>query len=180
MFCFSLAEIVVNSTRRNSEFYYCRKFSLCNLSCLGLYAKQGYCYVWEKSIARIGANKIASYLYNLTELHCCSDSMEISLLTGNCRGQWFSCTVRIFRLWNCFLWNFFSQTWSHTEWKWKWFNTFCNRAKNKRSFNLSSLSMDNINRKCQKIKAIYWISNVPRRFPTFSNRYEWQVQFLDQ
>lgn len=87
--------------------------------------------------------------------------------------HWFSCSFRIFRLWNCL----FLIVVTH---RMKIIQYILYRAKYKGSFNLSSQSMDNINKRWLQIKAIYFISNVPRRFSKFSNRYEWHVEFVDQ
>ena len=66
----------------NWEFYYCNKFSVYNLT---LSTKQAYCFAWDESVIRRGANKIASCLSKLIELHCSSDSLEVSLFADNYR-----------------------------------------------------------------------------------------------
>ena len=135
--------------KKKSEFYYCNKFSVYNLSCVDLSTKQGYCCVWDESIARRGANEIVSCLYKLIEFHCSCDSMELSIFADNCRDR-----TNTFFCWNVVTGSLavsgysvygivFSQSWSHTEWR--WFNIFCKWAKYKGGFNLSFLSMDNIN-----------------------------------
>lgn len=47
-----------------SVLYYKRKLSCYNFTIYDVGAKDGYCYVWDESIAKRGANEVAICLYN--------------------------------------------------------------------------------------------------------------------
>ena len=118
-FVFDLLKLLQIPLGENSGFYYCSN----NLSCFDLSTKQGYCCVWEESFARRGANKIASCLYKLIELHCCSDLWKSHFLQTIVEARtktvlllkcchWFSCNFKIFSFmeWNCLFLNVVTHT----------------------------------------------------------------------
>uniref|UniRef100_A0A6P7GQ04 Uncharacterized protein LOC114345060 n=1 Tax=Diabrotica virgifera virgifera TaxID=50390 RepID=A0A6P7GQ04_DIAVI len=47
-----------------SILYYKRKLSCYNFTVYDMAAKEGYCYVWDESVAKRGTNEVASCLYN--------------------------------------------------------------------------------------------------------------------
>ena len=66
VFVFDLKVLQKPLTENSEEFSYCSTFSVYNISCFHLSTKQGHCLVWDESIARRGANKIADCLFMFT------------------------------------------------------------------------------------------------------------------
>ena len=69
--------------RENSLFYYYSKFRVFNLSMYDMALKQGYCLLWDQSIAKKGANEVASCIYRYVQKYCTQDTEDLSLFADN-------------------------------------------------------------------------------------------------
>ena len=84
---FDLQKVLQAPLGENSDFYYYSKFSVYDLSCYGVTSKQGYCFVWNETIAKRGPNEIASCIFKFISLCCTEDDIEISLFADSSSGQ---------------------------------------------------------------------------------------------
>ena len=84
--CFDLQKVLPTPYGENGALYYFSKFSVYNFTCFDLIFKQGYCYMWDESIAKRGASEVASCIYSHINDHC-KDCSVLSLFADNCPGQ---------------------------------------------------------------------------------------------
>ena len=61
---FDLQKVLIEPYGDHALFYYKRNLSIYNLTLCNLVTKQGYCCVWDQTIAKRGSNEVSSCLYN--------------------------------------------------------------------------------------------------------------------
>jgi len=59
---FDLQKVLTAPRGESSSFYYKRKFATYNLTVYDIGKKSGYCFMWNESEAKRGANEIATCL----------------------------------------------------------------------------------------------------------------------
>ena len=64
MFCFDLKEVLLTPKGFESSLYYKRRLNTYNLSIYDIGTSNGYCYVWDETVASRGASEIASCIYH--------------------------------------------------------------------------------------------------------------------
>lgn len=70
-----------------SILYYKRKLSCYNFTIYDMAKKQGYCYMWDESIAKRGANEVASCVYDFIKKFVLKGVKEFRFWSDNCAGQ---------------------------------------------------------------------------------------------
>ncbi|KAK3908308.1 Bis(5'-nucleosyl)-tetraphosphatase, symmetrical, partial [Frankliniella fusca] len=70
-----------------SEVYYKRKLSMYNFTIYNVIQHQGYCYTWNESEAKKGANEIATCVLQFIEKMASNGVKEIIFWSDNCSGQ---------------------------------------------------------------------------------------------
>ena len=70
-----------------SEFFYVSKISCYNYSIYNLGTKDGYCYRWDESIAKRGADEIASCVHHFLFKEISKDVEEVVIWSDTCGGQ---------------------------------------------------------------------------------------------
>ncbi|CAG9793362.1 unnamed protein product [Diatraea saccharalis] len=79
---------VLNSPHGNiSVYYYRRKLNVYNLTLFDMASKEAFCYMWDETIAKRGANEVASCLYNFISKLVSKGISEFHLWSDNCGGQ---------------------------------------------------------------------------------------------
>ena len=85
--CFDLQKVLPTPFGEDGDFYYVSKLSTYNLTVYNLTEKQGYCYMWDETVSRRGANEIASCLFE----HLLSSEIRVNtdlhLFADSCPGQ---------------------------------------------------------------------------------------------
>lgn len=66
--CFDLQKVLTALQGESSSFYYKRKFATYNLTVYDIGKKLGYCFIWNESEAKRGANEIATCLLKFMTL----------------------------------------------------------------------------------------------------------------
>lgn len=70
-----------------STLYYKRKLSYYNFTIYNMADKNGYCYVWDESVAKRGANEVASCVYDFIKKNVSKGAKEFRFWSDNCGGQ---------------------------------------------------------------------------------------------
>ncbi|KAG6457883.1 uncharacterized protein LOC119190807 [Manduca sexta] len=70
-----------------SVLYYKRKLSCYNFTIYDMAVKQGYCYMWDESVAKRGANEVASCVYDFIKKFVSKGVKEFRFWSDNCAGQ---------------------------------------------------------------------------------------------
>ena len=86
-YAFDLQKVLYTPFGENGLLYYYSKLAVYNLTLFDLTQKQGYCFIWNETIAKRGASEISSCLLKLNELYCSTDNMELVLFADNFLGQ---------------------------------------------------------------------------------------------
>ena len=60
---FDLQKVLNVPSGENGLFYYTRKLAVYNLTITDLVNKDGFCYTWDQTTAKRGANEIGSWIY---------------------------------------------------------------------------------------------------------------------
>ncbi|XP_072387122.1 uncharacterized protein [Diabrotica undecimpunctata] len=68
-----------------SMFYYKRRLNVYNFTLFDNVSKQGYCFMWNESVAKRGSNEIASCVYYYMTNHAISKNLIF--FSDNCAGQ---------------------------------------------------------------------------------------------
>ncbi|KAE8740556.1 hypothetical protein FOCC_FOCC013920 [Frankliniella occidentalis] len=72
---------------RAGEVYYSRKLNVNNFTIKEVRTAQGYCYVWDESIAKRGANEVASFLHSYLEERSKEGVKTFHFWSDNCGPQ---------------------------------------------------------------------------------------------
>ena len=67
VYAFDLQKMLHTPFGENGLPYYYIKLAVYNLTSFDLIQKQGYCFIWNKTIVKRGASEISSCLLKLTE-----------------------------------------------------------------------------------------------------------------
>ena len=86
-FAFDLQKMLQTPYGETGELYYYSKFAVYNLTCFDMVSRQGYCFVWDETIAKRGASEISSCLYSLFADHCTKPNKQKTMFADNCPGQ---------------------------------------------------------------------------------------------
>lgn len=70
-----------------SILYYKRKLSCYNFTIYDMVTKEGYCYVWDESVAKRGANEVARCLFNFYKDFSGKGVTDFRFWSDNCGGQ---------------------------------------------------------------------------------------------
>ena len=87
IYAFVLRKVLHTPFGENGLLYYYSKLAVYNCASFDLIQKQGYCFIWNETIAKRGASEISNCLIKLIELYCTTDSMELVLFADNCPRQ---------------------------------------------------------------------------------------------
>ena len=87
VYAFDLQKMLHTPFGENGLPYYYIKLAVYNLTSFDLIQKQGYCFIWNKTIVKRGASEISSCLLKLTERYCTTANMELVLFVDNCLRQ---------------------------------------------------------------------------------------------
>lgn len=68
-------------------FYYKRKLSCFNFTVFDMGKKKGFCYMWDESIGKRGANEVSSCLFHFIEQNAKKGIKEFRFWSDNCAGQ---------------------------------------------------------------------------------------------
>ena len=86
--CFDLQKVLPTPYGEHADFYYVSKLSTYNFTCYDLHSKQGFCYVWDETVAKRGASEIGSCMYKHISLNCTTHpETEITCFCDSCPGQ---------------------------------------------------------------------------------------------
>ena len=86
-FAFDLQKVLQTPYGETGKLYYYSKFAVYNLTCFDMVSRQGYCFVWDETIAKRGASEISGCLYSLFADHCTKPNTEMNMFADNCPGQ---------------------------------------------------------------------------------------------
>lgn len=84
---FDLQKVLSCPHGQMSILYYKRKLSCYNMTVFDAAMKEGFCYVWDESIAKRGANEVSSCLYDFIKTFAEKGAKEFRLWSDNCAGQ---------------------------------------------------------------------------------------------
>lgn len=84
---FDLQKILNCPKSSKSAFYYKRKLSCYNFTVFDSTTMQGYCYVWDQTIAKKGSNEVNSSLYHYAEMMSQEGVLILIVYSDNCTGQ---------------------------------------------------------------------------------------------
>lgn len=84
---FDLQKILYCPKAENAEFYYKRKLSSFNFTLFDCTTKQAYCYVWDLTQGKKGADEIASYVLDYIEAMVKLGVKEFRFYSDSCTGQ---------------------------------------------------------------------------------------------
>ena len=87
VYAFDFQKVLHTPFGKNGQLYYYSKLPVYNFTSFDLIQKQGYCFIWNETVAKRGASEISSCLLKLIELYCTTDNMELVLFANNCPGQ---------------------------------------------------------------------------------------------
>ena len=87
VYTFDLQKVLHTPFGENGLLYYYRKLAVYNFTSFDLIQMQGYCFIWNETIAKTGASEISSCLLKLIEFHCTTDNMKLVLFADNCPEQ---------------------------------------------------------------------------------------------
>jgi len=85
--CFDLEKVLNCPHVEASSYYYHRKLSLYNLSVYSLGSGDVYCYLWNETQAKRGANEIASCLLKFLKKQVKAGYKSFVFFSDNCAGQ---------------------------------------------------------------------------------------------
>lgn len=86
--CFDFQKVLQCPFGDTSIFFYKRKLNLHNFTIYNLANRQGYCYLWDETVARQGASEVASCLYKFILENINKNSANKFIFwTDNCPGQ---------------------------------------------------------------------------------------------
>ncbi|XP_028178546.1 uncharacterized protein LOC114365984 [Ostrinia furnacalis] len=85
--CFDLEKVLSLPQSEVGIFHYKRKYPVYNFTIYNILTKSGYCYVWHATIAKRGANEIASCLWSYLQDEADKGITEVSFYSDNCSGQ---------------------------------------------------------------------------------------------
>ena len=83
---FDLQKVLDVPSGENGLFYYTLKLAVCNLRITDLVDKDGFCYTWDQTTAKRGANETGSCIYFRAK-ESLKDHQCITLFSDNCPGQ---------------------------------------------------------------------------------------------
>lgn len=72
---------------RAGDVYYSRKLNVNNFTIKEVRTAQGYCYVWDESIAKRGANEMASFIHKFLEQRSQDGVKTFHFWSDNCAAQ---------------------------------------------------------------------------------------------
>jgi len=84
---FDLEKVLTTPQGETSTFYYKRKFATYNFTIYDIGKKEGFCYIWNESDVKRGANKIATCLFMFLKQKKDDGIQEFSFYSDNCGGQ---------------------------------------------------------------------------------------------
>lgn len=84
---FDLQKILYCPKGEIAEFYYKRKLSSFNSTLFDCTVKQGYCYVWDLTIGKKGADEVATFLYDYIKTMVEKGINDFRLYSDSCTGQ---------------------------------------------------------------------------------------------
>jgi len=84
---FDLEKVLTTPQGETSTFYYKRKFATYNFTIYDIGKREGFCYIWNESDAKRGANEIATCLYMFLKQKKDDGIQEFSFYSDNCGGQ---------------------------------------------------------------------------------------------
>jgi len=85
--CFDYEKLLNCPKADASIFYYTRKLGVCNFTLVDCGRRKPVCYVYDQTVARRGANEVASFLYHAHEERAKDGIVEIRSYSDNCPGQ---------------------------------------------------------------------------------------------
>ena len=83
---FDLRQVLNVPYGENGLFYYSRKLAVYNLTVTDLATKDGYCYTWDQTTAKRGANEMGSCIFSHVKDNL-KDHEFVTLFSDNCSGQ---------------------------------------------------------------------------------------------
>ena len=84
---FDLQKVLNVPSGENGLSYYTCKLAVYNLIITDLVNKNGFCYTWDQTTAKRGANEIGSWIYFRAKEYL-KDHECITLFSDNCPGQY--------------------------------------------------------------------------------------------
>lgn len=84
---FDLQKVLSCPHGQMSILYYKRKLSCYNLTVFDAASKEGFCYVWDETIAKRGANEISSCVYDFIKAFSEKGTKDFRFWSDNCAGQ---------------------------------------------------------------------------------------------
>ncbi|XP_031331858.1 uncharacterized protein LOC116162382 [Photinus pyralis] len=83
---YDLQAVLPSPCGTTSDFFYKSKLSTLNLTFFNIVKKLGYCYVWDETIAKRGANEIGSFVLHFLS-NFCTTYHSMIFYSDNCCGQ---------------------------------------------------------------------------------------------
>lgn len=87
MAAFDLEKVLTTPQGETSTFYNKRKLSTYNFTIYDIGKKEGFCYMWNESDAKRGANEIATCLFMFLKQKKDDDIQEFFFYSDNCGWQ---------------------------------------------------------------------------------------------
>lgn len=84
---FDLQKVLSTPKAETSVLYYRRKLAIYNFTIFNMGLKEGFCYIWNETTAKRGANEISSCLWKFIQRMCANGTQEIIFYSDNCGGQ---------------------------------------------------------------------------------------------
>lgn len=85
--CFDYEKVLSCPQGRTSIFYYRRKLSVSNFTISDEGKYEDFCFVYDETIAKKGANEVASFLLHFIEKKVTEGIEQFILYSDNCAGQ---------------------------------------------------------------------------------------------
>lgn len=84
---FDLEKVLTMPRSESSSFFYKRKVSLYNFTIYDLVTREGFCFVWDETIGKRGANEISSCLWSHINDKTKNGQKKFHFYSDNCGGQ---------------------------------------------------------------------------------------------
>lgn len=84
---FDLEKVLTMPRSESATMYYKRKISLYNFTIYDLATQEGSCFVWDETIAKRGANEIASCVWYYINKQIIIEKKSFHFYSDNCGGQ---------------------------------------------------------------------------------------------
>ncbi|CAH1163388.1 unnamed protein product [Phaedon cochleariae] len=85
--CYDLEKILSTPMSEVSLFYYKRKLAVYNLTIFDVGKSEGFCYIWDETIAKKGANEVSSAVFMFIEMKVKDGFNNFIFYSDNCGGQ---------------------------------------------------------------------------------------------